>query len=169
MKQKLLLVLLILLFLFGSSACNKTETDNVERPAPTEVITEETLPTVDSGEYPQPPTAVPSTPEGYPLPDQQPAMDPEGYPPPVSDSPPLDGSLLAYPEIGDGGELTWEQAQFMILQGYVSQVAQEHSQKVFLTLKDGRTLFTVEPNLDDVFTIIEECGEICQDIVIATE
>jgi hypothetical protein len=48
-------------------------------------------------------------------------------------------------------------------------VAQAHSLEVTLTLKDGRQLITTEPEIDAVFRVIEQCGERCADIQIATE
>jgi hypothetical protein len=40
---------------------------------------------------------------------------------------------------------------------------------VFLTLKDGTMLETIEPVIDDVFDVIDQCGDTCSNIIIATE
>jgi len=53
--------------------------------------------------------------------------------------------------------------------GLVTKVMQTHDMKVYVTLEDGRTFVTVEPAIDDIIRLIEECGELCQDIKIATE
>jgi hypothetical protein len=65
--------------------------------------------------------------------------------------------------------IEWEEARELILSGQVEQVVQLHSLEVRLTLKDGRELVTTEPNIDDVFGVVDECGEPCDDIIIATE
>lgn len=66
-------------------------------------------------------------------------------------------------------DISWDQARDLILSGDVQQVTQLHSRQVTLHLEDGRQLVTVEPELDAVFDIVEECGEPCADIVLATE
>ncbi len=38
-----------------------------------------------------------------------------------------------------------------------------------LTLKDGRVVQTVESQIDAVIVAVNDCGEPCRDIVIATE
>jgi hypothetical protein len=61
------------------------------------------------------------------------------------------------------------EARALILDGQVTQVTQLHSLKVILVLEDGRTVETFEPEIDDIFDAIEECGEECGDIIVATE
>jgi hypothetical protein len=51
----------------------------------------------------------------------------------------------------------------------VAQVVQTHNLQVTLDLKDGRSLVTREPNIDDVFKIIDGCGQPCANISVATE
>ena len=65
--------------------------------------------------------------------------------------------------------IEWEEARELILSGQVEQVVQLHSLEVRLHLEDGRTLVTTEPSIDDVFDVVEECGEPCADMVLATE
>jgi hypothetical protein len=74
-----------------------------------------------------------------------------------------------YPGIQDGAEAYWDQAVAMILNGEVTQVMQTHDLKVYLTLKDGRTLFSIEPEIDEVMRVIEFCGEPCKNIMVASE
>jgi hypothetical protein len=128
---------------------------------------------------PVPPTAAPeaATPMNQetvePYPPQpvitQPPSVQSGYPEPQV-QPPSSGQS-AYPEPGTGQyeTITWEEATNLILEGNVSQVTQLHNLTVFLTLKDGTMLETVEPAIDDVFNVIDQCGDPCSDIVIATE
>lgn len=66
-------------------------------------------------------------------------------------------------------EISWDQARELILSGDVEQATQLHSRQVTLHLEDGRQLVTMEPQLDAVFDVIDECGEPCADMVLATE
>jgi hypothetical protein len=113
-------------------------------------------------------------PEPYPL---LPTYDP--YLPPVLPDPyayPAQGAPLApgaadilYPGALDGTEVYWVQAVSMILNGEVTQVMQTHDLEVYLTLKDGRTLLAIEPEIDDVMKVIQSCGDPCKNILVATE
>lgn len=66
-------------------------------------------------------------------------------------------------------ERTWEEAVEILNSGEVVAVLQTHSLDVTLELADGRRIHTVEPNIDDIFTAVEECGQPCEDIILATE
>jgi len=69
----------------------------------------------------------------------------------------------------DPSRIDWEEARELILSGQVEQVVQLHSLEVRLYLQNGRELVTTEPNIDDVFDVVEECGEPCADMTLATE
>jgi len=75
----------------------------------------------------------------------------------------------AYPAPGGGEEISWEDAKTMILNGEISRVMQAHTKVVTLFTKDGRVLVTIEPNIDDVLTIVEQCGDACIETTIVTE
>jgi hypothetical protein len=97
-----------------------------------------------------------------------PALTEEGYPAPTTQAAPPPANVpTGYPEPSE--EVSWEQARSLILEGQVAEVTQFHSMKVILKLKDGRVVSTFEPAIDEVLAVIEECGEMCSDIVIATE
>jgi len=66
-------------------------------------------------------------------------------------------------------QIPWPEAKKLILNGEVKMVSQYHSKKVSLLLKDDHVLKTVEPNLDDIYLIVERCGAKCQEIVVKTE
>lgn len=70
---------------------------------------------------------------------------------------------------GHTASVSWEKAKEILHSGEVEQVFQSHSKNVTLILKNGTTLNTVEPNLDDIFSEVKKCGEPCQDIILATE
>lgn len=67
--------------------------------------------------------------------------------------------------------LPWKPAIGVIKSGGVQSIIQFHSRKLLITLKDKEqtVLKTYEPQIDDIFRVVEECGETCQDIAVATE
>lgn len=65
-------------------------------------------------------------------------------------------------------DLTWSEAQSLILDGKVKSVFQSHSLDVTLTLIDGRSLTTIEPQIDAIIAIIKQCGK-CANLSFATE
>jgi predicted small lipoprotein YifL len=75
----------------------------------------------------------------------------------------------AYPAPGAGEEISWDEAKTMILNGEINRVMQAHTMVVTLFTKDGRVLVTIEPNIDDVLTVVEECGDVCKDTTVVTE
>ena len=105
---------------------------------------------------------------GYPPASSLPTPYPEpaSYPSPQAA---MEQVLALYPDLEDGADVTWEQAMGIIGYGVVTKVMQTHDMKVYLTLEDGRTFVTVEPAIDDIIRLIEECGETCKDIKVATE
>jgi len=126
-----------------------------------------------------PATAVPAPttnayPEPYPLvptsdPYLQPAL-PDPYAYPAQGAPLAPGAAdTLYPGVLDGTEVNWGQALAMIMNGEVTQVMQTHDLEVYLTLKDGRTLRSIEPQIDEVMKVIQSCGDPCKNIMIATE
>ena len=113
-------------------------------------------------------------PEPYPLlPTYDPYLapaSPEPYAYPAQGVPPAPGTAdILYPGVLDGTEVYWIQAVSMILNGEVTQVMQTHALKVYLTLKDGRTLLSIEPAIDEVMKVIQSCGDLCKNILVATE
>ncbi|TFG69607.1 MAG: hypothetical protein E4H27_07025 [Anaerolineales bacterium] len=88
--------------------------------------------------------------------------------------PPVSGITMPVPEETDTfeqaeGMINWEDAVTLILEGGVQQVMQTHALEVTLTLKDGSVLNTTEPVIDAVFAVIDRCGNLCQEMVLATE
>ncbi len=65
--------------------------------------------------------------------------------------------------------ITWAEAEQLILDGKVKSVMQAHSLQVQLTLVDGSTRVTVEPRIDDVFKVVNKCGDRCSGMMIATK
>lgn len=126
----------------------------------------------NSGQTPAESTALSSNTGAYPQPTTVATVEAESIPYPPQETQPLvvepeTGSV--YPELSDGDEVDWSKAVSIILSGQVSQVVQTHDLKVYITLKDGRTVVSTEPVIDELFQLIEYCGEPCSDIRVATE
>jgi hypothetical protein len=65
--------------------------------------------------------------------------------------------------------IVWDEAVSLLMDGQVKQVAQTHALEVTLTLRNGTEMKTVEPVIDAVFQVINECGDVCQDMILMTE
>ena len=76
----------------------------------------------------------------------------------------IPGDSTPYPS-----EVDWETAIEILNSGDVEMVVQLHSLDVYLTLKDGSEIKTVEPTIDAIFMEVEKCGQACYKIVLATE
>jgi hypothetical protein len=72
----------------------------------------------------------------------------------------------AQPEIET---ISWAEAEQIIRRGEVRHVAQTHDLEVSLLLADGRQVITTEPYIDKVFEVINECGDPCAEVMMATE
>jgi hypothetical protein len=66
-------------------------------------------------------------------------------------------------------EVDWATAVQILNTGDVEMVAQAHSLDVTLTMKDGSSIHTVEPQIDAIFDEIDKCGRPCNQIALATE
>jgi hypothetical protein len=66
-------------------------------------------------------------------------------------------------------EVDWETAIEILNSGDVEMVAQLHSLDVYLTLKDGSEIHTIEPVIDAIFEAVDQCGRPCNQIILATE
>lgn len=74
------------------------------------------------------------------------------------------GTPTPYPS-----EVDWETAVDILNTGDVEMVMQAHSLDVYLTMKDGSQIHTVEPHIDAIFSEIQRCGQPCSQIIQATE
>jgi hypothetical protein len=66
-------------------------------------------------------------------------------------------------------EIAWEQVPDLLATGEVETVFQTHALDVALQMKDGSQIATTEPGIDDIFRLVDECGDPCADLVLATE
>ena len=158
----LLLILAIAILIFVSS-CQSSPTPEAQPPA-----SPAAKPTASPTAIPiASPTVIPTaSPTAIPT---ESVMESEvPYPPP-----PFDPAVMFNPYPGPSGEVTdwtkWEQALVVIKSGDVVEVYQVETLHVTLVLGDGRLVLTKEPEIGEVFRIIEECGDACKDIVDKSE
>jgi hypothetical protein len=69
----------------------------------------------------------------------------------------------------EGTSIPWEEAILLIQDGKVTLVRQFDNLMVVLVLKDGQTMSTYQPAMDAVLDLIDECGDLCQDIEVNPE
>lgn len=98
----------------------------------------------------------------------------QAYPEPEQPYPPPELVLPVYnpypgPSEGETNYIDWSQAEVLILDGEVSEVYQAHTLHVTLVLTDGNIALSVEPKMDQVFDVVERCGDLCKDVIKATE
>lgn len=111
----------------------------------------EEAPTVEEVEAPAEAEAYP-----YPIPEIV-VESSDAYPDPL------------FPEVADGGEVSWEQAREMINNGEVRQITiAGDSTQIAFGLKDGRLLVTTTP-VEDLQQFLASCGEVCRTIILIQE
>ena len=68
-------------------------------------------------------------------------------------------------------KIEWNSAYILevLKSGEVIEVSQNHAQEVYLNLKDGRILQTMEPEINAIWDEMEKCGEKCLSIATAME
>ena len=65
--------------------------------------------------------------------------------------------------------IQWEEVAEILKSGNVKSVFQTHNLDERLELDNGNLLKTKEPQIDDIFKEIEKCGNVCDNITLATE
>ncbi len=65
--------------------------------------------------------------------------------------------------------VSWEQAVDLINGGDVVSAFQAHNRLVTLNLRDGSVETAMEPELDDLFDVVRDCGTPCDTIALASE
>ena len=106
--------------------------------------------------------------------EQAPTLQAQTYPEPEQPYPPPASVLPVYnpypgPSEGVSNYVDWSQAEALILKGEVTEVYQTHTLHVTLVLIDGKIILVVEPELDEIFNVVERCGDLCKDVIRATE
>jgi len=126
--------------------------------------------TEDERAYPAPVEPQSETGDPYPVDMSEGSQTGDPYPLDASaQSQPIDPypAMEVNPE--DMVEIEWGEAEKIIKNGAVARVTQTHDGLVILQLKEGIVFTTKQPQVDDVLKVIEECGDKCSDILVATE
>ncbi len=141
-KQTLYITILSALFLIILSACRSssppTQEPVVTIPSPTEEI-QVSSPTAE-------PPAVQEASPAYPAP----TVEHVPYNP--------------YPAPIEGENMEWSKIPELLASGNVSEVRQLPTLEIIITLKDGRFVLTTAPAKDEIFTLLDQCGEKCNSI-----
>jgi len=67
------------------------------------------------------------------------------------------------------GQITWAQAKRLLEDCRVTSIGQTHSRLVTLRLKGGETAHTTEPQIDDIFRVLNLLPRSCAPKAVATE
>lgn len=89
------------------------------------------------------------------------------YPPPIAL--PLIYSPYPGPKEGETSYLDWSMAEQAIMSGQIVEVYQTPTLHVTLVKKEGSVILTIEPMLDEVFKVLDRCGDACKDVKRVTE
>jgi hypothetical protein len=65
--------------------------------------------------------------------------------------------------------VSWAEAKRLLQDCHVKALEQTHRRLVTLTLRSGGTVFTHEPQIDDVFRILNRLPRKCAPRTVATE
>jgi len=66
-------------------------------------------------------------------------------------------------------QISWEDARSIIMNGEAKLVVQSHNLDVRIAHEDGTVYIAKEPEIDDVFQVLERCGAPCDATAVATE
>jgi len=137
------IILILMIVLAGCSSAQTATPTQEPTPAAQPSLTVESAPLLDPAE----PTApAVSAPAAYPAPAiQYVAYDP--YPAPI-----------------EGEQVEWSQVQALLISGQVAEVFQRFSLPIVITMKDGRIILVESPAKDEIFKLLDQCGEPCNDI-----
>lgn len=79
-------------------------------------------------------------------------------------------AATAYPAPqGTSSALAWADAEQLILKGEVTQIVQNQSLDLTLTLKSGGTVTSKAPAANSVQTAITTCGDLCKSVVVTNQ
>ncbi len=113
----------------------------------------------DGDAYPAPGEArpVPTVNRQYPYPEIVVATEPPSL---------IGQGGAAYPDISGNSTVEWYQAETMILNGELAKIVFLPENRLEMSLKDGRVMFTRPPNEEILQATIDACGELCNELVI---
>jgi hypothetical protein len=141
-----LLILVISLSACGPAPAPTAEPNITDAPEPTAASSPTSPPTAAPQASEQPAETVPSPDSAYPAP-QVVIVPYNPYPDPI-----------------EGEEIEWSQVETLLQNERISEILQQYTLQVVITLEDGRTLLVVEPAKDDIFKLLDACGDSCNNI-----
>jgi hypothetical protein len=121
---------------------------------------------------PTPTTAAPIAPTDEPKPTETAApqvTQPPATPGLVSDNP-YPGPAVEiveynpYPAPVQGEEIAWSDVPGLIESGNITEVFQAYSLQITFTAQDGKLYYTQAPARDEIFNLLDQCGEKCNQI-----
>jgi hypothetical protein len=118
-------------------------------------------PTLAPTEVSQPednPTSLPVETEAASI--RTPAAVNNPYPGPAIQYVPYD----PYPAPGQGEQIEWARVAEILSTGNVAEVFQDYSLQVTITMKDGSGYTVTEPAKDEIFKLLDECGDACIEV-----
>jgi hypothetical protein len=80
-------------------------------------------------------------------------------------------STFRFIEVRDGTcpFLSYEEAIQILNNGQAESIFQHHDLRLIMLLKDDRCISTKQLVIDDILQKIEECGDLCKDVIFGTE
>jgi hypothetical protein len=87
----------------------------------------------------------------------------------VTADPAMGGKPTDGLEPTDIPHVSWAELESLILSGQAVMVAETHSNWAIVTLRNGRSVTSREPEQGAVFRVVERCGSRCSGIGIAIE
>ena len=77
-----------------------------------------------------------------------------------------DSGSGTYPDPQEGEVLFWERATYYIQNGQIEKIITTSAPSLTLVMKDGRTLYTIEPSEGALDDLLKQCGEPCKSITV---
>ena len=69
-----------------------------------------------------------------------------------------------YPAPVKGEEIAWSNVPALIASGEITEVFQAYSLQITLTAQDGKLYYTLSPAKNEIFKLLDQCGETCNQI-----
>jgi len=74
-----------------------------------------------------------------------------------------------YPAPPSGEKIEWSEVAALLAAGQVADVFQSHTLLVILNMKDGTSYVATEPAKDEIFKLLDQCGEACLQVKRVSE
>ena len=94
---------------------------------------------------------------------EQPSAPSNPYPPAEAQKP-APGAAALYPDAADGQAISWAAVIAMTMNAEVKEIIVDANLNLTLMLKDGRSLTSTAPHLDEVDKLVAACGDVCKDL-----